>query len=164
MALGPCRECEREVSSEAESCPHCGVPKPVRPERIKPKTLVIIFGIAAFLLILGLLSDPPPAPREQTAEEIAQAEARAAENELRAAIRACQDLARRRLRAPGSADFAPVYSSAAEVDSVSGNYRVGTWVDAENAMGGKLRNDIYCELTRVDEDTWRQIDLRIVGR
>ena len=30
MALLPCRECAREVSTEAASCPHCGVPNPAR--------------------------------------------------------------------------------------------------------------------------------------
>ena len=29
MALGNCRECGNQVSSEAVSCPHCGLPKPV---------------------------------------------------------------------------------------------------------------------------------------
>lgn len=29
MALAPCRECETEVSTEADSCPHCGVRDPV---------------------------------------------------------------------------------------------------------------------------------------
>ena len=28
MPLAPCRECGREVSSEAAACPHCGVPRP----------------------------------------------------------------------------------------------------------------------------------------
>ncbi len=28
MALAQCRECGREVSTEATSCPHCGVPRP----------------------------------------------------------------------------------------------------------------------------------------
>lgn len=30
MALGKCRECSKEVSSEAKACPHCGVAKPIR--------------------------------------------------------------------------------------------------------------------------------------
>lgn len=30
MALRPCRECGREVSTEAVSCPQCGVPEPTR--------------------------------------------------------------------------------------------------------------------------------------
>ena len=28
MALARCRECQRKVSTEAPSCPHCGVPNP----------------------------------------------------------------------------------------------------------------------------------------
>lgn len=28
MALTQCRECEQQVSDEANSCPHCGVPNP----------------------------------------------------------------------------------------------------------------------------------------
>jgi len=28
MALLPCRECQREVSTEATTCPHCGAPRP----------------------------------------------------------------------------------------------------------------------------------------
>jgi len=31
MALMYCRECGNQVSSEAPSCPHCGVPRPVLP-------------------------------------------------------------------------------------------------------------------------------------
>lgn len=30
MALVECRECSKEVSSEAKVCPHCGVAKPIR--------------------------------------------------------------------------------------------------------------------------------------
>jgi uncharacterized protein DUF2628 len=28
MSLAPCRECGKEVSTEAPGCPHCGVPHP----------------------------------------------------------------------------------------------------------------------------------------
>lgn len=28
MALAPCRECSKDVSTEAPACPHCGVPHP----------------------------------------------------------------------------------------------------------------------------------------
>ena len=28
MGLAPCRECGRQVSTEAEACPHCGLPNP----------------------------------------------------------------------------------------------------------------------------------------
>lgn len=32
MALKPCRECKKDVSSEAKSCPHCGVKDPTKPK------------------------------------------------------------------------------------------------------------------------------------
>jgi hypothetical protein len=31
MALAPCRECGEQVSTEAATCPHCGVGRPARP-------------------------------------------------------------------------------------------------------------------------------------
>src|SRR5438128_2587534 len=39
MALAPCRECAKEISTEAASCPHCGVPTPTsaRPSTAAPK-------------------------------------------------------------------------------------------------------------------------------
>lgn len=37
MALVECRECGKEVSTEAKTCPHCGTPKPaVQPTVKKP--------------------------------------------------------------------------------------------------------------------------------
>ena len=30
MALTPCRECRKEISNQAKSCPHCGAPYPAR--------------------------------------------------------------------------------------------------------------------------------------
>ena len=36
MALARCRECGRDVSTEAASCPHCGAPRPTVPETGAP--------------------------------------------------------------------------------------------------------------------------------
>ena len=33
MALKPCRECKKKVSTEATTCPNCGVPNPTRFEK-----------------------------------------------------------------------------------------------------------------------------------
>jgi hypothetical protein len=32
MPLAPCRECEKEVSTQARTCPHCGAPFPTQKE------------------------------------------------------------------------------------------------------------------------------------
>lgn len=36
MALAQCRECGKDVSTEAASCPHCGVPRPTIPSPSAP--------------------------------------------------------------------------------------------------------------------------------
>lgn len=46
MALKPCIECKREVSTEAKSCPHCG--------KSNPTTTGLSSGAKLFLAIVGL--------------------------------------------------------------------------------------------------------------
>lgn len=66
MALKPCRECGKEVSSSAKVCPSCGIANPV-PENAAHNTLA---GFAVIILVsVGLFfygtregSDPPPSP------------------------------------------------------------------------------------------------------
>jgi hypothetical protein len=41
MAIGKCRECGREVSSEAKTCPQCGVASPVK-KGVSPLRLVLV--------------------------------------------------------------------------------------------------------------------------
>jgi RNA polymerase subunit RPABC4/transcription elongation factor Spt4 len=38
MSLTACRECKKEVSTEATTCPHCGVPSPARERSQAPST------------------------------------------------------------------------------------------------------------------------------
>jgi hypothetical protein len=57
MALVACRECQKEISSEAIACPHCGL----SPARAKPsggflKSLWRLIGVLAglFVLVFGI--------------------------------------------------------------------------------------------------------------
>lgn len=81
MALVPCRECRREVSTEAVSCPHCGVTDPSGAAAAaaaaaretaraaagdKDHAVRIGIGVVAILVIVGLAiggSDDRPAGR-----------------------------------------------------------------------------------------------------
>ncbi|MDP1859702.1 MAG: zinc ribbon domain-containing protein [Gemmatimonadaceae bacterium] len=62
MAMGNCRECGKEVSSEAKSCPHCGVARPVPTD---PKAAAIgcavMLGIGV-LFYWGVCSGPSTTP------------------------------------------------------------------------------------------------------
>lgn len=71
MALIKCRECGKDISTEAKACPHCGAKPPYRP------SLAFIL-IAGLLVVFGVKSSfdrdsTPPPPK--TAEQIAQDEA-----------------------------------------------------------------------------------------
>lgn len=53
MALKPCRECKKDVSSEAKACPHCGVKDPT-----KKKTSLLAavgYGLGG-LVVIGMCS------------------------------------------------------------------------------------------------------------
>lgn len=64
MAIGPCRECNQQVSTEAKTCPHCGVHCPTFAQRssavlratLSPPKLDLFNKIAiSFLLVLAVL-------------------------------------------------------------------------------------------------------------
>ena len=57
MALINCRECGKEVSTEAKACPHCGAKVPR--ESAFAKVALIIFGVFCLILIFGSLGDHP---------------------------------------------------------------------------------------------------------
>lgn len=50
MALKPCIECKREISTEAKTCPHCGKKNPTTSPADQAK------GCAGCLIILGVLA------------------------------------------------------------------------------------------------------------
>ena len=72
MALEPCRECGREVSTEAQTCPHCGVghpagvPEPPRaPAQGRRRVWSSLGCLGLLLLLLWIIGEggrdqPPP--------------------------------------------------------------------------------------------------------
>lgn len=52
MALKPCRECKKEVSHEAKTCPHCGVENPAG----GASKLVIFGAVFIGLVVIGAIS------------------------------------------------------------------------------------------------------------
>lgn len=70
MAMGKCRECGKEVSSEAKACPHCGVSKPIKPAISGGMGCLIMIGLLVFVgSIINSNSPNRPssaAPSEET--------------------------------------------------------------------------------------------------
>ena len=59
MALIKCPECNGDVSSEADKCPHCGKPFLTQAKKELPKNVWILFwvyiGIPAIVILAVLL-------------------------------------------------------------------------------------------------------------
>ena len=52
MALEPCRECGKTVSTEAKTCPNCGVRDPVNPGQALAGEAIAFFGLIFCVAIL----------------------------------------------------------------------------------------------------------------
>lgn len=77
----------------------------------------------------------------------------------------CDSFMEKRLKAPGSAEFAGPF------DGVKANhlgfengihtYEMVSYVDAQNSFGAKLRTKFYCKISNVPgSDSWSLIDLK----
>lgn len=61
MAMAKCRECGKEVSSEAETCPHCGIEKPARKSGLKKFATwaaIIVAVVGGGRIVAGLTGGP----------------------------------------------------------------------------------------------------------
>jgi hypothetical protein len=68
MALKPCRECKREISTDARRCPHCGARNPTDPGGTHPFTRVMaLLALVALVAMCRQLSSTedgaPSGPR-----------------------------------------------------------------------------------------------------
>jgi hypothetical protein len=55
MALIKCYECNHEISSEAESCPNCGAPKPQKHSIAEGGNGCITLPFSILAIIIGIL-------------------------------------------------------------------------------------------------------------
>jgi hypothetical protein len=56
MAIVKCRECGKDVSSQAETCPHCGIRAPAPHKTNAARDTLILFGIGALVIFVGARS------------------------------------------------------------------------------------------------------------
>jgi hypothetical protein len=66
MAMANCKECKKEVSTEAKTCPHCGVAAPVKK---KLSTVTKVFVGTFFGLIAAVIMIPSNSPATKTAAQ-----------------------------------------------------------------------------------------------
>lgn len=122
MALVACRECGKEISTDARACPHCGAKPPYRP------SLAFVL-IAGLLIVFGVKTsfdrDAAPAP-PKTAAQIAEDESSQRRYLVVAAI---AKKLKTSLREPDSVEWIDVLSDE-KAETVCLKYR------ARNGFGG----------------------------
>jgi len=155
MALGKCKECGKEVSSKAKTCPNCGVDKPVKTAiaKIGKPGLVILVLVASYVFYVV---NPPPSvttsdtsekqSHVSTANEICSGDGK---NGRSLAYIYAQDLVKMNLRSPSTADFPfsnfqwRMHSKTADDSCI---FTIKSYVDAQNAFGATVRHHYVAEL------------------
>ena len=152
MALITCRECQKQVSTEAKTCPSCGakviIPKPAKKpasDKSIMKGLLVGFGIIMVLSVIGSFRESQKSP-EQLQQE---ASAREADRKHRAEIE--QEKAMKTQRENRAANVAAaIRHSSRNPDNISWE-NILTNEDAtvvcitarlENGFGGMTRESI----------------------
>lgn len=115
------------------------------------KAAGIIFGIAILMFAVVALSTsgdkdtskpaPPPKP----------------EHDSISAFVMSQNFTKKQLKAPSTAKF-PRYSEGRVADLGNGEYRVSSYVDAQNAFGAMIRTNYICKVKYVGNDKWQLLE------
>lgn len=141
MALTKCKECSREVSSKAESCPQCGAPikaKPRGTDGIGCGGLVIV-GIVV-LIIYGSISSPTTTSSSaRPADPIAGARY------------ACREFIQHQLNDPGSAQFGRIMDWPASQQE-DGTILVRAGFRAKNAFNATIYTTWSCRVRNAEGD------------
>lgn len=174
MALTACKECGREISTEAVACPHCGA---------KPKRTSGYAKFALFILVLGAglgivsshfqerrsqreadeatMKAAAMTPEQRKVEEkriASEVATKALEERLTRARHACKRFVELTLHDPSSAEWGRVGSYWGERRK-DGSYHIQVTVRAKNAFNA-TRLATYDCIVRDDGKTWRPISIR----
>ncbi|QDN94973.1 hypothetical protein FNV58_01175 (plasmid) [Streptomyces sp. RLB1-9] len=77
----------------------------------------------------------------------------------------CHDFVEKQLKSPGTAKFAGVtdYKYKTLSDKKPWKFRITSWVDSQNPMGGVVRNPYVCTVSTKDNKTWHLDDLQFTN-
>lgn len=139
MPLVTCPECRHDVSPLAGACPECGAPvremKDAWAKRLAGWIVgvTIIAGVVWMFFCCGGVGETGPRTPDK----------------LTAWVKA-QRYVTEQLRSPSTADFGGWSEfqnhEVAVTDLGAGKFRVRGWVDAQNALGGTVRNQFVCDV------------------
>lgn len=158
MAIKPCRECKKPVSTTAPTCPSCGTSKPTR-----SRGRSIFFAVAAGFIGVWIVND---ALMDQQARPQAEREPMSREEILTS--RACSfsiTAVRAQLIAPKTAEFPSCAWNRSEFGFRSSKdlktWWVSGYVDASNRMGAVLRQRYIVKMALTDGDRFEAVEVTL---
>ena len=147
MSLTACKECQKPVSTEAKSCPHCGA-KVVQNPGCFSIALVVLIGGAIMISVISPSRPTAPPPPPKSPDQIA-AEARQEARFQKVAIASA--LVKRALREPESVKWETILSND-DATVICFAYR------ARNGFGGMAKEHLVVlpKSTSRDGATWNK--------
>jgi hypothetical protein len=128
MALIECKECKKEVSSEAKTCPNCGFD--LQKETNKKKSNIGCIVAIVLIGIIFLIIQLSPSSNES--------------NKAMEAFIVSQDFVSSELKTPSEAEY-PTFNDS--FVTISGNiYTIRSYVDSQNSFGANIRSSYTCIL------------------
>lgn len=143
-----CRECGKEISTQAAACPHCGCPvwQPTEgtPPKMEPEEkkrgpiwlLLVIVGFLLFVAFSGLSSGSGAYRSSSGTRQKSYSEA----DYKSACYSLAEEQVKKHLKAPSTASFCRMSEASFSKDEEN-TYVMTGWVDAENSFGAKLRSN-----------------------
>lgn len=144
-----CKDCGKEISREAKSCPGCG--RLNNPHTSSEVIVLVFLSVLVIWNIANFHKNANPARSTPSGPS---------------SLEAClmsHVFVEKRLRAPGSAKFSSCHNPGAVQGLGEGKFRVTGYVDAQNAFGALIRNNYVCVLRHVggEGDKWQLEGLQL---
>ena len=152
MALTKCKECGKEISKKADTCPNCGFNQK-KSKGKKWQAFGCLFWIFIIFLVFTWISNWEFSENTTPWNE--------RDNSIMAYIMT-EDWVKERLVSPATAEF-PSASVKREHTTRLNNqrYRIESYVDSQNRMGATLRTFFTAEVQQTGETTWRLISIEM---
>lgn len=147
MALVNCKECKKEISSEAKICPHCGF-------KVKGSfgCLPVIGAGFAALMVLSILGQSPKSTSTSSSQPL---------DMRQSAAGACMLFINQSLHDPSSAEFDS--TSEAYVDQNSATtWTVQRNVRAKNKFGALVLSTFECKI-EITNGNWKALSIKEVN-
>jgi hypothetical protein len=148
MAMKPCRECGKEVSSAAKTCPQCGIARPVYTWGFRRTFYTVLFGGMVLTAIISAAISPSVDDPD--------------EDRLWESSALCERMVRKSLKAPSTAKFPDEGRSTVRSSNERLEFTTVGSVDAQNGFGAQIRSKFRCVLEfDAVAHTWRAKEFAI---